>query len=103
LRHWTDTGFPSVHQCPILLWSHPEVFDPFVKPGGFECARGHLGDRCRGVGSTQSTKTLLGHRTDVWVAGIRCCAQPREDEECDEVGLIKHVHMRVRGKISTIT
>src|SRR6266481_4979292 len=101
LRHWTDIGLPRVYQRTIFLWSQPQVLDPFVKPGGFERACCHLSNGCRRVGPAKGAKALLCHRTYVRVAWIRRRAQSCEDEKCDEVALIKHIHMGVGGKVTT--
>src|SRR5215471_3716074 len=100
LRHWTGTGLSSMNQRAILLRSHSHIFDPFVKPGGFESACGQLSDCCRRIWPTQSAKALLCHRTIVGITSIRGCAQPCQDEECDEVALVKHVDMGIRSKVT---
>src|SRR5437016_1371039 len=103
LRHRTDVGLPRVYQRTIFLWSHPQVLDPFVIPGGFERARCHLSNGCRRVRPTKGAKALLCLRAYVRVAWIRRRAQSCEDEKCDEVALIKHIHMRVGGKVTATT
>src|SRR5258707_283302 len=103
LRHWTDVGLPRVYQRAIFFRSHPQVLDPLVKPGAFERACCHLSNGCRRVRPTKGAKGLLCLRSYVRIAWIRRRAQSCEDEKCNEIALIKHIHVRVGGKVTTTT
>jgi len=59
LGQWAGIRLPRVHQRPILLRPHSQIFDPLVKPGGFERARRHFRKCSRGVRPAKSTEGFL--------------------------------------------
>src|SRR5215475_6464410 len=103
LWHWVGAGLSRLHQRSIFFRPHTQVLDPFVKPGSFNCARGHFRQRPHCIRAAKCTKTFLVSGADVRITRIRSCAQTRQYELSDEISLIQDINLRVCGKIPSVT
>src|SRR5271157_3801714 len=102
LRKWMSVSKVRLHQGPVLLRPHPQVYDPLVAPGGFERSRSHFRDRPRSVWPSKGAEAVFRQRADIGVTRVQRCANPREHEEGDKVSLMEHIHMGIRGEVSTL-
>src|SRR5271157_1029373 len=102
LRKWMSVSKVRLHQGPVLLRPHPQVYDPLVAPGGFERSRSHFRDRPRSVWPSKGAEAVFRQRADIRVTRIQRCANPREHEEGDKVCLMEHVHVGICGEVSTL-
>src|SRR5271157_1996930 len=91
-----------LHQGPIFLRPHSQVYDPLVEPGRFERPRGHFRDRPRSVWPAKSTEAMFRLRADIRVTRVEGRAQARKDEQGDKVCLMEHIDAGIRGEVPAL-
>src|ERR1035437_7775481 len=96
-----SVGEVRLHQGPIFLRPHPQVYDPLVEPGGFERPRGHFRDRRQSVWPSKGAEAVFRPRAVIGVTRVERRVDPQEDKGGDKVRLMERIHMGIRGEVST--